>query len=282
AEALELLTQEGDAFPEQAVTALYLRSCLAARVGRTELALAILEDAIGRGFWYGEEMLRQSPSWQSLQGLPGFEHMAAICMARQGQARTGPDLLVEEPVGAAFAGQARPLFLALHGNGDRAARALAGWRPIVARGWLLAAPQSSQIGATSAYGWFDEEVALREVAEQYATLRERFAIAADHVLLAGFSMGGEIALRLALRRTIPARGFLLLGPGGNMTDGAPEAWLPLIAEAAATGLRGALLIGEEDANSSQDAVRVLAELLGAHGVPCMLETLPGLGHEYPD
>src|SRR5262249_35751557 len=155
---------------------------------------------------------------------------------------------------------------------------LAAWRPVVAHGWLLAAPLSSQIGATDTYGWFDEDVALREIAKQCAALHERFAIAEGRVILAGFSMGGELALRLARQRIIPARGFLLLGPGGPMTDGASEAWLPLITVGAAAGLRGAILLGEEDANVSQDEVRALADLLNAHGVPCALETLPGLGH----
>src|SRR5689334_2676404 len=47
--ALEILTREGDQFPEEAANVLYLRSCMAARVGQPDLALQILEDALDRG-----------------------------------------------------------------------------------------------------------------------------------------------------------------------------------------------------------------------------------------
>src|SRR5688572_12433228 len=72
-EALELLTREGGRFPEQDVVSLYLRSCLAARLGQTDLALDLLDESLGKGYWYGEPVMRQSPSWGVLQGMPRFE-----------------------------------------------------------------------------------------------------------------------------------------------------------------------------------------------------------------
>ncbi len=54
AEALAVLTQQGDQFPEQAPMILYLRSCLAARIEQPDLALSVLQEALDRGFWYGE------------------------------------------------------------------------------------------------------------------------------------------------------------------------------------------------------------------------------------
>src|SRR5437899_428839 len=76
AEALEVLTQEGGNFPEQAAETAYLRSCMAARSGKPELAVAILEEALQPGFWYGEQVMRLTPSWQTLQGMPAFERVA--------------------------------------------------------------------------------------------------------------------------------------------------------------------------------------------------------------
>ena len=86
--ALAILTREGDRFPEEAANVLYLRSCMAARVGQPDLALQILEDALNRGLWYGEQLMRESPSWQPLQGLPAFERIAAVCKERQAAARS--------------------------------------------------------------------------------------------------------------------------------------------------------------------------------------------------
>jgi predicted esterase len=279
-QAYDLLTREGEQFPEEAPQVLYLRSCLAARIGQPDLAIAILQDALDRGLWYGEHVLRASPSWQPLQGVPAFEHLVTISMARQEAARNAPRLFTQEPAGGCAADHPCPLLLALHGNGDNGRAALNGWRSAVEEGWLLAAVQSSQAGWSDAYIWDDQETALRELAEQYAVLSTQYAVDPGRALLAGFSMGGETALRAALGGTIPVRGFLLLGPGGPTID-TPDAWLPLIAQGAARGLRGVIFMGEDDDTIPQDAIRTLVDLLNTHGIPCELEMLPGLRHAYP-
>ncbi|MGZ3680115.1 MAG: hypothetical protein ACXWQR_16410, partial [Ktedonobacterales bacterium] len=99
------------------------------------------------------------------------------------------------------------------------------------------------------------------------------------VILAGFSMGGELALRLTLDGTIPARGFALLGPGGAIEPA--EAWLSFIEAGATPGLRGYVMLGAEDVNVSQDEIRSLVALLNGHGISCGFETIPNVGHEYP-
>src|SRR4051794_40022706 len=83
AEVLDLLTREGDRFPEQAFEVLYLRSCMAARTAQPALALALIQEALDRGLWFGEELIRRTPSWQGLQGDPAFERLAALSIARQ-------------------------------------------------------------------------------------------------------------------------------------------------------------------------------------------------------
>src|ERR1043165_2730801 len=86
-QVLDLLTREGENYPEQAIDVLYLRSCMAARVGQPELALQILQGALDQGLWYGYTVMRQSPSWQSLQGVPEFERIVEICKAREEEGR---------------------------------------------------------------------------------------------------------------------------------------------------------------------------------------------------
>jgi hypothetical protein len=72
---------------------------------------------------------------------------------------------------------------------------------------------------------------------------------------------------------------LLLGPGGPTIDN-PQEWLPLI-EQRARNLRGYVLMGERDHNIEQEAIRQLVNLLNKNGIPCELETIPDLVHEYP-
>jgi predicted esterase len=279
AEALDLLTREGGNFPEHAADIAYLRSCMAARVGKPEVAVAILEEALQQGHWYGEQVMRLTPSWQALQGMPAFERVAAMCKEREAAEHPESRVFVLEPVGGIQAGQRYPLIIALHGNGDNGMRALAGWQAVTSAGWLLAVMQSSQMAGSDSYGWFDVDLARREIQGQFASLCEQYPIDTARVILAGFSMGGELALRLTLDGTIPARGFALLGPGGNIEPA--EAWLPFIEAGATRGMRGYVMLGAEDINVPQDEIRSLVTLLNDNGIPCGFETIPDIGHAYP-
>jgi dienelactone hydrolase len=281
AEALELLTQSGDRFPGEAPIVLYLRSCMAARVEQPELAIQVLREALERGIWVGETTMRESPSLRPLQGRPDFEELVDRFKELRAAAKIEPQRFIVEPEGGCNAERPCPLLIALHGNNSNAAAALHGWRPAVDTGWLLAALQSSQAEMTDMYVWDDQDTALREVAQHYAALREEYAIDPERVVVAGFSMGGETALRAVLNGTVPVRAFVLLGPGGP-TIGTPETWLPLIEQAAARGVRGYVLLGERDDAVPHENIRALVELLNTNGVPCELEMIPNLGHAYPD
>jgi len=175
--------------------------------------------------------------------------------------------------------------VALHGNGENARKALDGWRTAVDEGWLLAAVQSSQIVHSEGYIWDDTEVALREIQEQHAALAADYALSADHLIIAGFSMGGYTAMQAALSGTIPAQGFMLLGPGGPEPDGPDDlgSWLPLIEQLRGRGapLRGYLMAGQEDDLTPPETQQRLADFLTEAGIPCGFETIPGVAHAYP-
>jgi predicted esterase len=276
----ELITAGEAQYPDHEAEILYLRSCMAARTGENTLALGLIRDALDRGIWYGEGIMRRTPSWQPLQGLPEFEELVKVCKAQEIASNVGPLLLLSEPDGGCSPADPCPVLVALHGNGDNGQRALNGWRSVVEQGWLLAAAQSSQAGMTGFYIWDDQEIALRELAVHYATLRDGQSIDLERVVIAGFSMGGETALRAALLGTIPARGFILLGPGGPTID-TPDEWLPLMAGAKERGLRGYVFLGENDNTVPHDEIRAIVSSLNAQGIPCELETVPAIAHEYP-
>jgi predicted esterase len=275
-EVLDLLTTEGQRFPEHASMILYLRSCMAARAGLPEHAIQILTEAVDRGFWYGAETMRQSPAWINLQGDPEFERLAAICIDRQVAAVQDPKIFTLAP----DSDDPLPVFFALHGNGDSGLNTLYGWNSVIDLGWLLVAPQSAQAESSDGYIWNDQPIALRQLVDQFTGLRQEYTIDEKRVIGAGFSMGGETVLRLALTGPVPMKGFLLLAPGGPTIDDAEE-WLPEIRQAKGRGLRGYVLIGENDDIVPQAQIRRLVDLLNKHGVPCQLEVVPGLRHEYP-
>ncbi len=256
---------------------------MAARIGRNDHAIDLLREAGSKGIWYGEAIMRQSPSWQPLQGLPAFEEMAALFKQREKEAYVGPIMLVEEPVGGCSPDKPCPTLLTLHGNGGNARLSLQGWRGASEMGWLQASLQSSLVRASDSFVWDDQDVVLPEIAAHYTDLSTRYNIDKDRVILAGFSMGGETALRATLSGAIPVEGFILLGPGGPTVD-EPDQFLPMMQEAQSSGrsLRGYVFLGEQDDLIIHDAVRKLVILLNENNIPCHLESVPTIAHEYPD
>ncbi len=274
--ALELLTQEGPGFPEEGQMVYYLRSCMAARIDQPEQAIRIIQEALDNGFWYGERTMRDTPSWQSLQGLPAYESLVEIGQQRQAEAQTGPELFILEPLRE----EPYPLLMTLHGNGDNGQASLTGWRSARESGWLVAAAQSSQMEGNNVYIWDDQSTALQEVETNFNELNTRYIINPKQVIIAGFSMGGETALRAILTGVIPATGFILLGPGGPTTDD-PAAWLPLLKANKDKNLRGYIFFGEADQAIPHLAISTLVDLLNDNNIACKLETIPNLSHQYP-
>jgi predicted esterase len=279
AEAYAKLTELAGRHPDS-TTLYYLRSCAAARLPDTALAVDLIREALGKGFFFGDVLLRQSPSWQVLQGQPEFEELAAVSIARQRERSAPASYLTELPPGV---NAPHAAVLALHGNGGNATEALTAWRPAAEQGRLLAAIQSSQLFATDQYGWDDQEQADKDVTAQFAALSAEHDLDAGRTVIAGFSMGAETALRLALAGPVPMCGFMMLGPGGPGSPD-PDSWLPLIRQQRATGanLRGYLLVGELDDVVPAETHRRLAGLLSEQGIPCGFEILPDLAHRYPD
>ena len=56
--------------------------------------------------------------------------------------------------------------------------------------------------------------------------------------------------------------------------------MPLIETSQARGLRGYLVVGEQDV-SCYEGTQALAELLRSRDISCELEVHPNLGHDFP-
>lgn len=282
ARAIDLVTREASRFPKEARLVYYWRICLASLTSETALALQLLEEALASGLWYAEAQLREDPDLRPLQELPQFEQLVEVCRKRhaEAQAQAVPALLTLQPEGQCQAGlQPCPLLLALHGNNRTAQDSVGFWRSAVSKGWVLALPQSSQVRSPDGYVWNDRDWAVREIQEHVATLCEQYAIDSDRVVMAGFSLGGELAIWLALSGTIKARGFIAVGPGGPYMN-KPDNWVPLIEASRGRGLRGYLVVGEQDVFCYK-GTQALATLLKSRSIPCELEVRPNLGHDFP-
>ncbi len=211
-----------------------------------------------------------------MQGDPTFEQLVARALKRHAeiQAGSGPDLLVLTPKSTS---EPVPLFLARHGNNSTAEREADHWRGLVDDGWLVALPRSSQIGyRLGAYIWNDQTIAERELRAQHRALATSHRLQGSRSLIGGFSMGGRIAIRIALAQIVPVRGFI-----------AVSVWLPPLEEfephmdvARSHGVRGHLIAGGED-TGAVDGASQLRDALQQRGIPCELSVMQGVVHDYP-
>ncbi len=272
-EALALATQEADRFPDQTLQLYYWRTCAASRLGQTQTALQLFEEILAAGLWFGESLLRHSPSYQSLQGLPEFERLVDAFRERSTEHR--PDPVTEPPDGATP--QPWPTLLALQQNSGTAQDAVDFWRPVVSKGWLLTLPQSSQARWAGSYMWDDQDIARRDVQNHFAAVRKQHPIDPDRVIVAGHSLGGQVAIRLVLSGAVKARGFIAVGPW------LPELgeFRPLIEARRGSALRGYILFGKKDDSIPHDSIYLLAEMLKSHDIACQVEAHPEAGHEFP-
>jgi dienelactone hydrolase len=219
--------------------------------------------------------LREDDDLDSLQGLPEFERLAAICEERYATAvaQATPQLLTVEPK---HASRPFPLLLALHGNNSNSETSVEYWRSAVDRGWLLALPQSSQLGDFDVYVWNDRERAIAEVREHAATIQGEYVIDPARVVVGGFSMGGGLAIWLAVSGAIEARGFIAVGP--YLED--VGLLRPLIEARPGQKLRGYIVVGDQDDPCYQTSKEITA-LLQSYDSACEIEVHPNVGHVFP-
>ncbi len=278
-DALALAIRMRDEFTERPAETNYLVATLYARTGHPSKTIETFESALEAGMAWNEALLRRSPSLASLQEHPRFEAIVTRSgdRIRTLEATTAVRLDIVAP---AQPGPANPLLIPFHGSGDTLADFAPYWRSASAAGIVVCIPQSSQRRSTDTFWWgaheaFDQRRSEADIRFAYEQVCGKYRI--DRVVMGGFSQGAVVAVTLALQqRPFPSVGFVSVGPA--MSN--PEPLLPLMEPAAARGLRGWILAGEQEYGLGQ--VLRLHKELTAHGIQCQLEVVPDLGHEFPD
>jgi len=278
-QAYDLLTEDFPRFPERIDLLYNWRYCAAALLGKSDLALKIMQESLDAGFWWGEDYLRSDTDLASLQELPEFNRLVAISETRRKEAQADAIPLVLTLPLPDTATEPLPLLLALHGNSANAQGSVPYWQSAVDRGWLTALLQSSQIVGPERYVWNDLEWGAREIKAHYQELSEKHLVDPARVVVGGFSKGGEMAIWLALKEIIPVAGFIAVNPGGPFIQDINN-WLPILDECKSKDtLHGFFLVGEKDA--SREKIQDLKELLVEHGLACELLVSSDIGHNFP-
>lgn len=280
-EAFELANREAGRFPMQIQRMYYWRICLAALMNNTNLALLLLEELIAEGYWLPEDWLRNETDLKSLQGVFAFERLLLICERRHAnaQAHSTPQLMTLLPGTLAYrSSTSLPLLLALHGNFRNAGISVDYWRPSVAENWLLALPQSSQVFGPNIYTWDDREWAEREIIAHMESLDGQHRLDHQRSVVGGFSVGGRLAIWLALNDIIPLRRFIAVAP--LLYEDELDHLRPMMESCRQRGVRGYIVVGAQDQRCYQGA-RAFTKMLHEHDIPCTLEIYAHLGHDFP-
>jgi predicted esterase len=281
--ALEIIIKEGDLFPEVARAMNHHRICLAATLGDTAEALRVLEEMLEAGIYYPSVLLGReapSPGLGSLLGLPEFEQIKIAHQEHYQEAMENAPPVLVTVAPESLPARPPPLLFATHGNVSHVENEIDHYRPATTWGWLLAMPQSSQPwGMEGRYVWGDWEVTEQQLKKYWRLLGQQAEYDPARIVTAGISKGGEVAVWLAMSGTIPARGFIAIAPGGPRID-EPERLLPLVEASREKGLRGYLIVGDQDTSCYEPTMR-LAGFLREQGIAHELETHPDVEHWFP-
>jgi len=260
-------------FPQEVDEFVYLRMCAATRLGRIPQALQWMKEVLEAGGWYSDFLLRKSPSFEPLQGIPEFEQLVKVSLKQQeADQKKEPEHYILTPESG---DSPWPLFLSLHGNSHSSDWESQYWRSLVSRGWLLAMVESSLGHWKGGYIWDDGEQARQDLEGCFRSLSPRYPLDFNKVILGGFSYGGQRAIEHAIKGTVGALGFLVLGPYLPEMD----QWSALLDERIPKGLRGYIITGELDESRTNSLA--LASLLRDRGIACEVEDVPGEGHWFP-
>ena len=276
--ALRLLEEVRPRYPRQSGQIYLLEAELMAGRGDGPAALAPLEQALASGCHYKKEWLLGNKALAPLAELPAMRALVERAQRAYDEAAASakPHLTFAMPdtLPDAFG---YPLLMVLHGNNSNAKRTAERWSGMADRGWVVAVPQSSEVGMSpDAYTWNDRERVATELDLHFDRVKRATEIDSSRIILAGFSMGATQAIALALTKRFPVPGFLAIAP-----------WLPRIDEfrgriegGAAKMLRSYVVIG--DADPSLQGSRDLVAVMQQHNIRAKLDERPGLGHDYPE
>jgi predicted esterase len=271
--------QETSTDPQEIRQIFFWRMSLAAVLGRPAESLSIFREALERDYWFSPRWLDREENLATMRQIPEFQDMVEVCRQRFAdlEHQMHPQLFIEQPVRSAAA---LPLLIGLHGNKGDGPYTLAKWSDLATDGWLVAVPQSTQVlsPGLSDRIWDDRERGISEIVDHLTTLQHTYTLDTDHIVLGGYSMGGGLAVWMALHQVINARGFISLGPA--MMPGELEALPALLEQQRPMNLRGYFIVGDEDAMCLQ-ASRSILEIMQTYGLAGELRVVPHMDHGYP-
>ena len=268
AEALELVEQNADSFPDKRARTTFWRMCLLSLENRPEETISVFQEGLESGLWWHEELFGD-PDLNAVRDLPEFKRLMAVSQERYEEARKHIKreyavLEPEPPTSGLY-----PLLFTLHGRNGNKDVDLGQWELARQRGWLVLSCQSTQPVFESAYHWDNPAVGLDDLSYYYEEISQKYSVDPQRIVMAGFSQGSGMAIYTALKGPLLVRGFIGIGTWwadpGELTGERKS-------------IRGYFITGEKD--HTLDRAREIQEVLRKNDVEFAEEVHAELGHEF--
>jgi len=271
ANALHLVEQNADRFPEESARTTFWQMCLLSMCGRPDDVLSLFRQGLDRGLWWAEDQFRD-PDLDAVRDLPEFKRLVdesnQKCLEARKQIKADRAILLPDDTTKEM-----PLLIALHGRNGNKESHLERWEVACRRGWLVLSPQSIQPLYNGSYCWDDPAQSIKDILPHVEEIMRAYGVDRQRVILGGFSQGSGMAIYAALSGEIPARGFIGIG-----TFWRNPAELDALAKLG-RDLRGYFVTGKKD--YTLDRVREIQNILRANNIQFAEEVHADLGHEFP-
>ena len=275
ADALQIVEQNADRFPEHSARTTFWKMCLLSLCGRSSDVMSVFQNGLDAGLWWAESQFRDT-DLDAVRDLPEFKRLATVSQEKYEEVQTHIErdqtiLLPEAPVSGLY-----PLLIALHGGAGNKDSNLEDWEIARQKGWLVLSPQSTQPLYSGSYSWIEPEQALADLHFYVEQISKKHPIDQGRAVIAGFSQGSGMAIYAALSGKLKVRGFI--GIGTYWAD--PESLGPLAQPARQTKpIRGYFIVGEKDQTLKK--TREIQKVLNENNIQFDEEVHPDLGHEFP-
>lgn len=272
ADALQLVEQNADHFPEQSARTTFWKMCLLSLAGRTEEVISVFQKGLDAGLWWARGQFIDT-DLDAVRDLPEFQRLVSVSQAKYEEARIyikrdQAVLVPEAPTSGMY-----PLLIALHGHNGNKDSHLQPWEAARQRGWLVVSPQSTQPLFDGAYCWDDPALGSADVLFSYEQISQKYQIDPQRILIAGFSQGSGMAIYTALSGKVNVQGFIGIASFWDK----PDSLVPQTDGAKL--VRGYFVIGEKD--HTLENAKEVKNVLKEHGVQFAEELHPDLAHAFP-
>jgi predicted esterase len=175
-----------------------------------------------------------------------------------------------------------PLCMVFHGNDSNPQAHAEVWRPLSKAGWLVVLPQSSRTGEQpGTFIWNTpglNEWNFQEIQNGFSEIKQNHKIDVSKIILAGFSMGGGLAIEMVLGRHITSRGFIAVAPYIPYKYVDPQSNYSDFVKS--QDVCGYCVVGEQD-HFAIEGTSALSSRLPNLNISCFVEQHANLEHDYP-